>query len=178
MTHSLLRDARWYPKLHIEQGLVRRNRRTWYDHSTVVTVLQRLEANEHKRWQMAPAPGFLTCFRTGMASSSCKQTRLASLNDEHKRSIRTIYHDGATPQHRWVQVCCTRRSDALRQPFKQKCDELGLKGTILLSHEGINIFVAGPEPNIEQFRLFLSEDERFSDIDFKVSIQNTNRSIA
>ena len=59
--------------------------------------------------------------------------------------------------------------DALRQPFKQKCDELGLKGTILLSHEGINIFVAGPEPNIDQFRLFLSEDERFSDIDFKIS---------
>ena len=27
--------------------------------------------------------------------------------------------------------------DALRQPFKQKCDELALKGTILLSHEGI-----------------------------------------
>ena len=59
--------------------------------------------------------------------------------------------------------------DALRQPFKAKCDELGLKGTILLSHEGINIFVAGPEQSIVAFRAYLSKDERFADIDFKES---------
>ena len=44
-------------KYHIEEGLgveeiVERN----LDYDTVVAVLQRLEANEHKRWQMAPAP--------------------------------------------------------------------------------------------------------------------------
>ena len=59
--------------------------------------------------------------------------------------------------------------DALRQPLKQQCDALGLKGTILLSHEGINIFVAGPESNIKTFRTYLSKDERFADIDFKTS---------
>ena len=59
--------------------------------------------------------------------------------------------------------------NALRQPFKQRCDNLGLRGTILLSYEGINIFVAGPEDNINQFRSFLTEDERFVDIDFKES---------
>ena len=59
--------------------------------------------------------------------------------------------------------------DALRQPFKVKCDQLGLKGTILLSHEGINIFVAGPEQSIVAFRAYLSKDERFADIDFKES---------
>ena len=59
--------------------------------------------------------------------------------------------------------------NALRQPFKQRCDHLGLRGTILLSYEGINIFVAGPEDNINQFRSFLAEDERFADIDFKES---------
>ena len=59
--------------------------------------------------------------------------------------------------------------DALRQPFKAQCDELGLKGTILLSHEGINIFVAGPEQSIVTFRAYLSNDERFADIDFKES---------
>ena len=59
--------------------------------------------------------------------------------------------------------------DTLRQPFKVKCDELGLKGTILLSHEGINIFVAGPEQSIVAFRAYLSKDERFADIDFKES---------
>ena len=59
--------------------------------------------------------------------------------------------------------------NALRQPFKQRCDELGLKGTILLSYEGINIFVAGPEHQINEFRAFLADDERFADIDFKES---------
>ena len=59
--------------------------------------------------------------------------------------------------------------DALRQPLKAQCDELGLKGTILISHEGINIFVAGPEQSIVAFRAYLSKDERFADIDFKDS---------
>ena len=59
--------------------------------------------------------------------------------------------------------------DALRHPFKEQCDALGLKGTILLSHEGINIFVAGPETAIASFREYLSEDSRFADIEFKES---------
>ena len=59
--------------------------------------------------------------------------------------------------------------DALRQPLKQQCDELGLKGTILLSFEGINIFIAGPEENINVFRTSLQDDERFADIEFKES---------
>lgn len=44
-------------KLHIEGGLgAEEISGHGYDHETVVSVLQRLEANEHKRWQMAPAP--------------------------------------------------------------------------------------------------------------------------
>ena len=42
---------------HIEQGLgAEAITEHGFDHATVVSVLQRLEANEHKRWQMAPAP--------------------------------------------------------------------------------------------------------------------------
>ena len=59
--------------------------------------------------------------------------------------------------------------DALRQPLQPQCDELGLKGTILLSFEGINIFIAGPEENINVFRTSLLGDERFADIEFKES---------
>ena len=59
--------------------------------------------------------------------------------------------------------------DNLRQPFKEKCDSLNLKGTILLSYEGINIFVAGLESNIIVFRDWLVEDQRFKDIPFKES---------
>ena len=59
--------------------------------------------------------------------------------------------------------------DALRQPFKECSDALGLKGTILLSHEGINIFVAGSETAIGSFLEYLSTDNRFADIEFKQS---------
>ncbi len=61
----------------------------------------------------------------------------------------------------------------LRQPFKDKCDSLELKGTILLSHEGINIFVAGLESNIITFRNWVIEDERFNDISFKESTSDS-----
>ena len=44
-------------KFHIEHGLgAAEIVEKGYNHSIVVSVLQRLEANEHKRWQMAPAP--------------------------------------------------------------------------------------------------------------------------
>ena len=44
-------------KLHIEEGWsAHKIAENGYDLATVVSVLQRLEANEHKRWQMAPAP--------------------------------------------------------------------------------------------------------------------------
>ena len=44
-------------KQHIEHGLgAEAIAEQGFDRTTVVSVLQRLEANEHKRWQMAPAP--------------------------------------------------------------------------------------------------------------------------
>ena len=44
-------------KYHIEEGCgVDEIASKGHDRETVVSVLQRLEANEHKRWQMAPAP--------------------------------------------------------------------------------------------------------------------------
>ena len=44
-------------RLHIEEGLgAKAIAERGYEQALVVTVLQRLEANEHKRWQMAPAP--------------------------------------------------------------------------------------------------------------------------
>ena len=59
--------------------------------------------------------------------------------------------------------------DNLRQPFIDICQELGLKGTILLAHEGINFFLAGSSDSIELFTAFLDSDERFTDIPLKVS---------
>ena len=44
-------------RFHIEEGLgAKAIAERGFEHALVVSVLQRLEANEHKRWQMAPAP--------------------------------------------------------------------------------------------------------------------------
>ena len=43
---------------------------------------------------------------------------------------------------------------------------VSLKGTILLSHEGININLAGTRENVAAFTTFLQNDNRFADIRF------------
>ena len=59
--------------------------------------------------------------------------------------------------------------DELREPFRLQCQKSGLKGTILLSHEGINFFLAGSQDGIDQYIDFLEEDERFSNMALKYS---------
>ena len=59
--------------------------------------------------------------------------------------------------------------DELREPFQSQCKKAGLKGTILLSHEGINFFLAGAQEGIETYVDFLESDERFSNMDLKYS---------
>ena len=59
--------------------------------------------------------------------------------------------------------------DELRQPFRNKCESLGLLGTILLSHEGINYFLSGKQDAIDVFLEYLERDERFIDIPLKIS---------
>ena len=59
--------------------------------------------------------------------------------------------------------------DALQAPFQDVCAELELKGTILLSTEGINFFLAGSQMQIDGFVQHLEQDDRFVDIPLKVS---------
>jgi UPF0176 protein len=56
-----------------------------------------------------------------------------------------------------------------RPEFLVVCNQLGLKGTILLSPEGINLFLAGTRAAIDEFLFWLREDERFADIEAKES---------
>src|SRR5687768_17143028 len=56
-----------------------------------------------------------------------------------------------------------------RPEFRAKCEELNLKGTILLSPEGINIFLAGLREQIDGFLAWLRTDARFADIEPKES---------
>jgi len=57
----------------------------------------------------------------------------------------------------------------LRVQLKEKCLTLDLKGTILLAPEGINLFLAGTREHISEFIEFLTQDERFTEMEFKES---------
>ncbi len=59
--------------------------------------------------------------------------------------------------------------DELRGHALSFCQNLDLKGTILLAKEGINATIAGEENQLKQFLKFLKEDKRFSDIEPKFS---------
>jgi UPF0176 protein len=56
-----------------------------------------------------------------------------------------------------------------RPQFRALCEELDLKGTILLSPEGINLFVAGLRAPIDRFLAWLRSDPRFADLQVKES---------
>ncbi len=57
----------------------------------------------------------------------------------------------------------------LREQLLDKCIALGLKGTILLSPEGINIALAGTVENVASFTEFLKQDSRFAELTFRES---------
>lgn len=56
-----------------------------------------------------------------------------------------------------------------RRSLKETCLLLGLKGTILLSREGINLFLAGSRQSIDDFLNHLTADPLFADIAVKES---------
>ena len=59
--------------------------------------------------------------------------------------------------------------DELRDPFMERCTSLELRGTILLSPNGINFFLAGSEESVSEFIEYLESDKRFSGIPIKFS---------
>jgi UPF0176 protein len=61
----------------------------------------------------------------------------------------------------------------LQNSLSARVRALTLKGTILLSKEGINIFLAGTVPAIAEFKQFLATDNRFSDMTFRISYSNS-----
>ncbi len=61
----------------------------------------------------------------------------------------------------------------LQPQFLALCRQLELKGTILLSPEGINLFLAGCREAIDQFLAWLRGDCRFADLELKESYSET-----
>ena len=64
------------------------------------------------------------------------------------------------------------RLPELKAAFKECCRELGLKGTILLSPEGINTIVSGSKPEVTRFKAFVHADSRLAGLRFKESVSS------
>ena len=62
---------------------------------------------------------------------------------------------------------------ALRELLLARALELQLKGTILLAHEGINLFLAGAAEAVREFVAQLKKDARFADLEPKESWSDT-----
>ena len=56
----------------------------------------------------------------------------------------------------------------LRDRLHERAQTLGLRGTVLLAEEGINLFLAGPETGVRDFVALLRADPRFADLTPKV----------
>ena len=57
--------------------------------------------------------------------------------------------------------------------YQQKCDELKLKGTMLISKNGINFSLAGTQQAADTIIAFLEEDNRFLNIPLKITYSET-----
>jgi UPF0176 protein len=60
--------------------------------------------------------------------------------------------------------------DDLKAMLERRCRELELKGTILLSAEGINVVLAGSDEATKSFQASIHADPRLADLHFKRSV--------
>ncbi|WP_132959204.1 rhodanese-related sulfurtransferase [Rhizobium sp. BK251] len=72
--------------------------------------------------------------------------------------VAALYHFVSFPRFRDFQ-----------EPLQQLCDENGVKGTLLLAHEGINGTIAGPDAGIGAVLAFLRAQPEFSALEHKES---------
>ncbi len=78
-------------------------------------------------------------------------------------------------QARIINISCYKfvtldNLEQRRLSIRRRAVELNLKGTVLLSPEGINMFVAGPANSMAEFVDFLKSDPAFADIRPKESL--------
>jgi UPF0176 protein len=61
----------------------------------------------------------------------------------------------------------------LKEHFLMTLHQNELKGTVLLSSEGLNIIVAGSRASVDALYAFLESDQRFVGLDFKESVSDS-----
>jgi UPF0176 protein len=57
----------------------------------------------------------------------------------------------------------------LQETILRRSTDLNLKGTVLISSKGINFSVSGTINNIDKFIFFIHSDNRFADVDVKIT---------
>jgi UPF0176 protein len=58
----------------------------------------------------------------------------------------------------------------LRPQHQDLCNELGLRGTVLLTPEGINMFLSGTREHIDRYLDWVRSDPRLADLEWKESL--------
>lgn len=77
--------------------------------------------------------------------------------------VATFYHFAALPD-------CAK----LQPVYKAKMIELGVRGTILVTPEGVNSTIAGPREGVDELLAFLRSDERLAGMGHKESFSDVN----
>ena len=118
--------------------------------------MQHLYSWEMGRYNTAEFPGRFHLWFTDMSS--------ATPDTDHSPAAPVI-----------VNISCYKFVELDQLPerkttIRRRAVELNLKGTVLLSHEGINLFVAGPQQSIRDFVEFLREDPALNDLAPKESV--------
>ncbi len=77
--------------------------------------------------------------------------------------VAALYHFAALPDFRDKQ-----------EPLRQRCQELGIRGTLLLAEEGINGTISGSREGIDAILAFIRSDERLGALDHKESFTDSH----
>lgn len=59
--------------------------------------------------------------------------------------------------------------EELRPSLREQCRNLGLRGTVILSPEGINLFLSGRRDDVSFFQKVITSFKPFEDLHFKIS---------
>lgn len=77
--------------------------------------------------------------------------------------VAALYHFASLPDFRDKQ-----------EPLRQRCLELGIRGTLLLAEEGINGTISGSREGIDAILAFIRSDERLAALDHKESFTDSH----
>ncbi|MGE0206629.1 MAG: rhodanese-related sulfurtransferase [Candidatus Babeliales bacterium] len=73
--------------------------------------------------------------------------------------------------YKYIEI---KNPEALRDWQRELCEKLGLKGRILIAHEGINGTVGGALEAADQYVAIMKAHELFADVDYKESMANAD----